>query len=176
MPSETETRACGRGRESFEGPFAGACRGILSLAGRSEQSGNKWMLHQTLAIRNARARSASASPAQTIFVVSSYEPPAGRRECIAAALSAVGSLTRTSTQSNHVALPASKSSGNKKGLGNPRPFTFLAAISYFSAVAIEWNLVLRLVPRVVRTVMSTTAMRLAIRPYSIEIGPDLSCG
>src|SRR6202790_1449841 len=103
MPSETETRACGRGRGSFEGPFAGACRGILSLAGRSEQSGNKGVLHQTLAIRNARARSASASPAQTIFVGSSYKPPACKRDFIAAALSAVDSLTRTSTVSNHVA-------------------------------------------------------------------------
>ena len=46
--------------------------------------------------------------------------------------------------------------------------------AYFSAVLIELNLLLRLVPSPLTTVIIASAMPAAIRPYSIAVAPDSS--
>ena len=46
--------------------------------------------------------------------------------------------------------------------------------AYFTAVEIDANVVLRLVPTPFRTVMSANAMPAAMRPYSMAVVPDSS--
>src|ERR1700687_6442309 len=125
----------------------------------------KYADHQILAIRAARARSASASARQTSSVGASPGRAAGREAFLAATGAASGLRIFTPSGSGR----------NNKGPGLPEAFECSSVVvAYFSELLIEVNLVFRLEPRPLTTAMIASEIPAAIRPYSIAVAPDSS--
>src|SRR4051812_24492286 len=98
-----------------------------------------------------------------------------RRDLIVAARAGEPCRTAQWAASDRRILRELLSAKNGKGPGLPRAFAARqSALVYFSDVLIEVNLVFRLEPRPLTTVMIASEMPAAIRPYSMAVAPDWS--
>src|SRR6201996_5379962 len=120
--------------------------------------------HQTLAIRKARAKSASVIARQINPVGVSLRPPAGNEAFLVAMTEAAGLRMSGSHQ------PAeTMKAPDHRGL-----YCLPVTVAYFSELLIELNLVFSELPMPLTTAIIASEMPAAIRPYSMAVAPDSS--